>query len=135
MPSNEGVQQRASIAASTPQEVCDALIAHYDASMSSLAGALKRFVGDGVAPTPQERRSGAFTYPELRVTYDPDAPPPQISRSFGKLAEPGVYASSITKPAFFRDYLLGQLSLLQEHYDVAFEVGPSAGRNPIPLRA
>ena len=42
----------------------------------------------------------------------PDAPPPRLARAYGQLIWPGDYVVSITQPAFFRDYLIEQLSLL-----------------------
>jgi len=43
------------------------------------------------------RDSGAFCYPQIRLTYDPDGPPPPISRAFGKMSEAGTYISSFTQ--------------------------------------
>ncbi len=58
------------------------------------------------APTRTTRADGAFAYPELRIDYDPDsAAAGSSSRAFARLNQPGIYASSIARPALFRAYL------------------------------
>ncbi len=116
----------------TPIEAVDQIIALYDASVLRLKAALEVFIQKGQRPDPRLRDDGGFSYPELRVIYDPEGPPPQISRAFAKLAEPGVYATTITKPHFFRDYLISQLEKLKSDYDVTFEVGVSGSEIPYP---
>ncbi|MGD2132382.1 MAG: AMP nucleosidase [Maricaulaceae bacterium] len=119
-------------AAATPEAAVDALSARYDAAVAALRGALERYAETGKPPDPKARADGLFCYPELRVIYQPDGPAPLISRAFGKFAQPGVYAASITRPEFFRAYLLEQLHLLDEIYDVDFEVGTSSDEIPFP---
>ena len=43
--------------------------------------------------------------------------------SFGHVAEPGVYATTITRPDLFRHYLEQQISLLIENHGVSVEIG------------
>ena len=114
----------------TPEGVVEALDALYSESVSNLATALKRFVQDGTVPPAEDRLAGAYCYPELRLSYLPDGPPPPVSRAFGKLSRAGVYASTFTRPAFFRDYLIEQLELLMGDYAVDVEVRRSTSEIP-----
>ncbi|MEM8713734.1 MAG: AMP nucleosidase, partial [Planctomycetota bacterium] len=102
----------------TPEAIVDALDALYREAVEALAAALTRYLREGTLPAAEERASRAFCYPELRITYAPDAPPPPLSRSFGKFSEPGVYTSTFTQPAFFREYLIEQLVPLLRDYEV-----------------
>jgi AMP nucleosidase len=51
--------------------------------------------------------------------------------SYGHIAGPGVYATTITQPRLFRGYLLEQLRLLIRNHGVSLEVSPST--EPIAL--
>lgn len=69
-------------------------------------------------------------YPAIRIvveTYDPI----DTRLSYGHVAEPGIYQTTITQPALFRDYLIEQVSQLLQNHRVAVEVGESD--SPIPL--
>jgi AMP nucleosidase len=70
------------------------------------------------------------TYPEVLIETSTYA---QIDSrlSYGHVAGPGVYATTITQPGLFHGYLLEQLRLLIRNHGVTLEVGPSA--EPIPL--
>lgn len=116
----------------TPESVVDALEALHGEAVAALKGALDRYLKDGIPPTSEERFGGAFCYPEARVTYAPEGPPPPYSRAFGKMSEPGVYVSTFTQPGFFRDYLLEQFTPLMRDYDVKVEVGRSKSEIPYP---
>src|SRR3712207_7101513 len=52
--------------------------------------------------------------------------------AYAKFEEPGTYATTVTHPSFFRDYLLEQLRPLTEDYGAAIEVGVSAQEIPYP---
>ncbi len=110
--------------------IIDALERLYSEAVEALSDALGRFIRDGTPPDGEVRASGAFCYPELVIRYDPDGPPPPISRSFGKLSEAGTYVSTITRPDFFRTYLSEQLDLLLADYPVAVEVRRSRSEMP-----
>jgi AMP nucleosidase len=112
--------------ASTPSDAIDRLEALYDAAANRLRDALKAYIEDGKSPDPDERAAGGFAYPELRVRYETDGSPPPVSRAFGKFSEPGLYTAAITQPALYRDYLLEQLTLLDEQYPITIETGPSS---------
>jgi AMP nucleosidase len=51
--------------------------------------------------------------------------------SFGHVAEPGTYSTTITRPDLFEDYLTQQISLLMENHGVNVLIGPST--TPIPV--
>lgn len=114
----------------SPTEIVDALDEMYSEAIDALSNALARYLKDGTPPDEAARRSGAFCYPELVVKYDPDGPPPPISRSFGKFSEAGIYVSTITQPDFFRAYLLEQLTIIMEDYEVEVEVRRSSAEIP-----
>ncbi|MEM8581702.1 MAG: AMP nucleosidase [Pseudomonadota bacterium] len=80
----------------------------------------------GAAPTCRYR---AF-YPEIRVTTTSFG---QVDSrlSFGHVAEPGTYTTTVTRPDLFANYLRQQIDLLIRNHGIAVEVGPST--TPIPL--
>src|SRR5579863_7166190 len=83
----------------------------YGRSVAALKGALKAFLERGEIPDPALRRSGAFAYPELVLTYAPTAPPPRLTRSYARFSQPGTYGVTITRPDLFEAYLTEQLTL------------------------
>lgn len=103
----------------------------HTASVTRLREALDLYLTDGTAPDPERRTDGSFAYPEIRVRYRNEVDRPTPARSFGRLVEPGDYAISVTRPAMFADYLIEQLTLLIEDYDV--EVTATTGRQEIPF--
>lgn len=112
--------------AKTPAEAVDRLAELHRTSVETLREALRAYLDHGIAPDAKARKAGAFAYPELRVRYEPEGSPPPVSRAFGKFSEPGLYATSITEPELFRDYLIEQLTLLDDQYDITIETGPSS---------
>lgn len=103
----------------------------YAASVERLKTALTAYLVDGTPPPPEAREDGSFAYPEIRLTYAGQVDRPTPLRSFGRLVSPGEYRISVTKPALFSDYLIEQLTLLIEDYDVRVEAVP--GRQEIPF--
>ncbi len=69
-------------------------------------------------------------YPEIRIHISSFAAT-DSRLSFGHVAEPGVYVTTITRPDLFEHYLTQQLSLLIQNHGVAIEVGPSD--TPMPV--
>jgi AMP nucleosidase len=114
----------------TPEAIVDALEALYTEAVSALTETLNRFLRDGTPPDGEARAGGAFCYPQIRLVYDPDGPPPPISRAFGKMSEAGIYITTVTRPDFFRDYLIEQLTPLMRDYDVDVFVERSASEIP-----
>ncbi len=103
----------------------------YESSVERLKSALSRYLIDGTPPSVNSRLDGSFAYPEIRLIYRAGPEGPAPLRSFGRLVTPGEYAISVTKPRMFGDYLIEQLTLLIEDYDV--EVRAVAGRQEIPF--
>jgi len=114
----------------TPKAVVDALEALYAEAVSALSQALNRFLHDGTPPEVEARAGGVFCYPQIRLVYDPDGPPPPISRAFGKMSEAGIYITTVTRPDFFRAYLIEQLTPLMRDYDVDVHVERSPSEIP-----
>ncbi|MEQ9507044.1 MAG: AMP nucleosidase [Hyphomonas sp.] len=114
----------------TPKAVVDALEALYAEAVSALSDALNTFLRDGTPPDGEARAGGAFCYPQIRLVYDPDGPPPPISRAFGKMSEAGIYITTVTRPDFFRAYLIEQLTPLMRDYDVDVTVERSNSEIP-----
>ncbi|MCT4578612.1 AMP nucleosidase [Donghicola sp.] len=69
-------------------------------------------------------------YPEIRFVTSTFAK--LDSRlSFGHVVEPGTYATTITRPDLFSNYLEQQIGLLIEHHDQPVAIGPS--QTPMPI--
>src|SRR4051812_36464642 len=104
----------------------------YRRSVGALREALTTFLAAGLPPDPETRAGGAFVSPELRLTWPPGLPFPRIGRAFARMAAPGRYATTVTRPDLFGDYLTEQLSLLQQDFGVELEVGRSRQEIPYP---
>lgn len=84
---------------------------------------------DTVAQGHPGRRIRAF-YPEIRLTVSSfDKVDSRLS--FGHVSSPGTYATTVTRPDLFRNYLIQQIELLVENHGVHVEIGPS--ETPIPI--
>ncbi|MFL6756857.1 MAG: AMP nucleosidase [Sphingomicrobium sp.] len=114
------------------ESILDELESRYEASVGRLRKALALYAREGIRPDPATRDDGAFAYPELRVEYDPESPPPTPDRAFARLNQPGIYTASIARPALFRAYLHEQLEHLIRDYPVKVSVGTSASEIPYP---
>ncbi|MGE0045119.1 MAG: AMP nucleosidase, partial [Hyphomonadaceae bacterium] len=112
----------------TPEAAADALEKTHNEAVAALARAVRRYVEEGVAPSPDER--ARFRYPELRVSYAHDAPAPRLARAYAQLPWPGDYYTSVTQPDFFRAYIVEQLKLLVQDYGVAIDVRASDAEIP-----
>ena len=108
-----------------PAAAVDLLIALYHEATAFLSA---RFV-ETLAGAPRRARYRAF-YPEVRLTTSSFA---QVDSrlSYGHVAEPGIYSTSITRPDLFRNYLTQQIRLLIDNHGVPVTVGPSM--TPIPV--
>ena len=69
-------------------------------------------------------------YPEVRITTTSHASA-DSRMSFGHLAVPGTYMTTITRPDLFRHYLVQQLDLLIRNHGVPVTIGPST--TPMPV--
>ncbi|KTT70854.1 AMP nucleosidase [Sphingomonas endophytica] len=104
----------------------------YTASVGRLKAAISAYIADGSVPDHATRANGAFAYPEIRLRFAGGDGRPTPMRSFGRLVSPGEYRISVTKPAVFADYLIEQLTLLIEDYDVTVEAVPGTQEIPYP---
>ena len=90
---------------------------------------LTRHFIETISGRPPPARCRAF-YPEVRITTASYARV-DSRLSFGHVAQPGTYATTVTRPALFRHYLRQQIALLIENHGQAVTVGPSA--TPMPV--
>ena len=104
----------------------------YTAAVARLQAAMSAYIADGTVPTAEERKQGAFAYPEIRLRFAGGDGRPAPIRSFGRLTAPGEYRISVTRPALFADYLVEQLTFLIEDYDVTVEAVPGSQEIPFP---
>ena len=104
----------------------------YDEAVATLQADIAAFAKDGTIPPDSRRQENAWCYPELRLRYRGGEAAGGFGRSFGRLNEAGIYATTITKPTLFAAYLEEQLSLLSGDYDVEISVGRSTQEIPFP---
>jgi AMP nucleosidase len=116
----------------TPSLIVDQLSAAYAAAVDNLRSAMLRYRDTGEPPSPASRHDGSFAYPELRVRYAPTGERPRVNRAYGRLTQPGDYATTVTQPELFRAYLEEQIGFLLNDYDVELSVGPSRQEIPFP---
>ncbi|MFT4935056.1 MAG: AMP nucleosidase [Pseudoalteromonas distincta] len=115
-----------------PAAIVARLNKEYLTSVKALRGALQRFLDEGEIPDPALRAGGAFTYPELRISWPRGEAFPRLARAYARLSAPGDYAVTVTRPDLFGDYLVEQLTLLMSDFNVDVEVGRSAQEIPFP---
>lgn len=108
-----------------PAAAVSRLQALYDESCAFLT---ERF-SQSLAGPPPEARYRAF-YPEIRFTTTSFAGV-DSRLSFGYVAMPGIYSTTITRPDLFANYLIQQIGLLIENHGVGVEIG--ASQTPIPV--
>ncbi|WP_425051196.1 AMP nucleosidase [Psychromarinibacter sp. S121] len=103
----------------------DRLTELYEGAVLFLREKFSETIGGGMPAS----RYRAY-YPEVRFTTSSYA---QIDSrlSFGHVAEPGTYVTTVTRPDLFRNYLIQQIGLLIENHGLPVSVGPSA--TPIPV--
>lgn len=84
---------------------------------------------DSLEGNPPAERYRAF-YPEIKITTQSFA---KIDSrlSFGHVAQPGTYATTVTRPDLFRNYLEQQIRLLVDNHGVSVQIGVSC--TPMPM--
>ncbi|MFT6943662.1 MAG: AMP nucleosidase [Yoonia sp.] len=80
-----------------------------------------------------ETRVRAF-YPEIRLTTTTYAKT-DSRLSFGHVAEPGMYATTVTRPDLFASYLEQQIGLLLQSHGVPVVIGASTTEMPVHFAA
>ncbi len=97
----------------------------YDASVLHLRDALRRFVSG--APLDDHVRA---CYPFVRIRTDTVARA-DSRLSYGFVAGPGTFETTLTRPDLFANYFREQFQLLLKNHGVSIEVGCSS--QPIPV--
>ena len=97
----------------------------YRGSVEHLRGALQRFVAGGDDGLPVRA-----CYPFVRIRTDTVARA-DSRLSYGFVAGPGTFETTLTRPDLFADYYLEQFRLLLRNHGVPLEVGTST--QPIPV--
>jgi AMP nucleosidase len=112
-----------------PAAALEQVMRIYDGSIAHLRAAMQRFVAgdDGAGHV-------RACYPLVRIHTDTVSrtATPDIARlSYGFVAGPGRFETTLTRPDLYRDYYLEQFSLLLQNHQVELEVGTSS--QPIPV--
>ncbi len=110
---------------SDPEQAVRRLIELYDASVDFLRERFSETVGGPKPPS----RFRAF-YPEIRITTTSFGKT-DTRLSFGHVAEPGTYATTVTRPDLFANYLVQQIALVMNNHGVPVSIGVSD--TPIPI--
>ena len=108
------------------------LVRVYETAVTTLRSDIAAFAADGTLPPASRRANRDWCYPEIRLHYAGEETRPDLARAFGRLAHSSTFATTITRPALFADYLTEQLALLQDDYAIEIEVGRSAQEIPFP---
>ncbi len=103
----------------------DMLQALYAEATNFLIAEFSRVITMGKPAT----RIRAF-YPEIRLSVTSHVKT-DSRLAFGHVAKPGVYSTTVTNPALFRNYLIQQLELLMTNHSVPVQIGLSD--TPIPV--
>ena len=106
-----------------------AALAHATQIYDAAVGRLRKSLHGFVAGRDYRSRVSAC-YPCVRVRTDTVARA-DSRLSYGFVAGPGMYETTLTRPDLFGDYYLEQFTLLLRNHGVALEVGPSS--DPIPV--
>ncbi len=115
-----------------PETIIAELVRVYETAVTTLRSDIAAFASDGTLPPADRHAKRAWCYPELRLRYEGRETRPDLARAFGRLSHIGTYATTVTRPALFADYLTEQLSLLADDYDINVEVVRSDQEIPFP---
>ena len=97
----------------------------YDLATDYLAARFADTMRDG----PTQQHYSAY-YPEIRITTTSFLQA-DSRLSFGYVAGPGHYSTTVTRPDLFRSYLIQQITLLLKNHGVPVWIGVS--QTPIPI--
>src|SRR5579871_6669847 len=115
----------------TTTEILTEINRIYDEAIACLRADIAEYAASRTLPPVARHHDGSWCYPELRIRYTGEERGPEVGRAFGRLSHPGLYATTITRPRLFADYITEQLDLLTNDYAVELTVGRS--RQPIPF--
>ena len=103
-----------------------ALVRHiYDTSVGHLRDTLRRFVAGETLP---DRVRGCYPFVRIRTETVARA---DSRLSYGFVAGPGVFETTLTRPDLYASYYAEQFRLLLQNHGVGIEVGTSS--QPIPV--
>ncbi len=106
-----------------------AAVARLEELYSEATAFLAQHFSETVTKGRPSARVRAF-YPEIRLTVTSfDKVDSRLA--FGHVSSPGTYATTVTRPDLFRNYLIQQIELLVENHGVSVDIGPSD--TPIPV--
>ena len=97
----------------------------YDVSAKFLCQNFESALKSGVS----DQRFRAF-YPEIRLTTT-SYTKSDTRLSFGHVAEPGTYSTTVTRPDLFASYLEQQMKLLMKNHGVPVTIGVSDTEMPV----
>ncbi len=110
---------------SDPAEAVARLRALYDEAVEFLCDRFTKAMARGMPPA----RFRAY-YPEIRITTTSFAKA-DSRLSFGHVSEPGTYATTVTRPDLFANYLEQQIGLVMANHGVPVTIGVSD--TPMPV--
>jgi AMP nucleosidase len=114
------------------QHILEQLQQHYDDAVATLRADVISYGQSGAIPPQRKREDGSYAYPSLTLKYSGVGDPSDRSRAFGRLENPGVYTTTVTRPDLFARYLAEQLALIADEYEIEVEVGRSRQEIPFP---
>lgn len=112
-----------------PSAALEQVIRIYESSINHLREAMAQFVA-GNNPTGRVRAC----YPLVRIhteTVARNTPPETARLSYGFVAGPGRFETTLTRPDLFRDYYFDQFDLLLKNHSVELEIGTSSQGIPV----
>lgn len=112
-----------------PVAAVERLCALYNTAVSFLSENFQTVLKTGKP----EARYRAF-YPEIRLTTTSYATA-DSRLSFGHVAEPGTYSTTVTRPDLFQAYLEQQIGLLMDSHGVPVTIGASDTEMPVHFAA
>lgn len=115
------------------EETIETLSLLYSNAIDALRNAIATYVEKGTIPDVNARNSGLFAYPELCVTWGGKVDHCEKTRAYARFVKQGDYSITVTQPELFRAYLVEQLTIFQQDYDVSFAVRPSKTEIPYPF--
>jgi AMP nucleosidase len=114
------------------EKIIAELVRVYDQAVATLRADIAAFATNGTIPPPDRRASRAWCYPELRLVYAGVETRPDLTRAFGRLGHEGTFATTVTRPLLFANYLAEQLTILADDYEFEVEVDRSQQEIPFP---
>ena len=81
----------------------------YEAAVATLRADILAFAKHGTPPPSSRIAERSWCYPELRIHYSGRETHPDARRSFGRLIDAGTYATTVTRPELFAEYLTEQI--------------------------